>query len=121
MLLIGDFLLLKDSEKFFYFQIILCLMNMTKSIAFTSMVFSFLAAALVVLAPTQTSTVFAQSSQEDTDAVSTTVNAGGNGSGWDKYSPKNITINAGESVKWVNPMPVSEPHTVTFFKDPNML
>ena len=95
---------------------------MTKSIAFTSMVFSILVAVLVVvLASTQTGTIFAQSPQEDTDAVSTTVNAGGNGSGWDKYSPQNITINAGERVRWVNPMPVPEPHTVTFFKDPNML
>ncbi len=94
---------------------------MTKSIAYTSIVFSFLAAALVVLAPTQTSTIFAQSSQEDTDAVSATVNAGGNGSGWDKFGPQNITINAGESVKWVNPMSVPEPHTVTFFKDADFL
>ncbi len=35
--------------------------------------------------------------------------------------PQNITIDAGESVTWVNPMLVPEPHTVTFLKDPNML
>lgn len=65
--------------------------------------------------------VFAQSSQENTDVVSNTVNVGGNESDWDKFSPQNITINAGESVTWINPMPVPEPHTVTFLKDPNML
>lgn len=52
------------------------------------MVFSFLAAALVVLAPTQTSTILAQSSQEDTDAVSTTVNTGGTDLGGTSTVPK---------------------------------
>lgn len=94
---------------------------MTKAIVFSLIVFtSFTAALLVVLATIQTSAIFAQSSQENTDVVSNIVNAGGNGSDWDKFNPQNIIVNAGESVTWVNPMPVPEPHTVTFFKDPNL-
>lgn len=53
--------------------------------------------------------------------VSNTVNVGGNGSDWDMFGPQNITINSGESVTWINPMTVPEPHTVTFLKDPNMI
>lgn len=55
------------------------------------------------------------------DAVSSNVNAGGNGSSWDKYTPQNVTINAGENVTWTNPMNVVEPHTVTFVKDKEMI
>jgi hypothetical protein len=73
-------------------------MDMTKSIDFKLMVVASLAAALVVFTPTQTSTIFAQSSQEGTNTVPATVSAGGNGSDWDKFGPQNITINAGESV-----------------------
>jgi plastocyanin len=50
-----------------------------------------------------------------------TVNAGGNGSGWDKFTPQNISITAGGSVTWINPMLVEEPHAVTFFTDGKML
>ncbi len=96
-------------------------MIMTNSVAFKLIVFAFLTAAAVVLIPIETSTIFAQSLQEDNDTISTTVNAGGNGSSWDKFSPQNITINAGESVRWINPMPVPEPHTVTFLKDSNLM
>jgi plastocyanin len=94
---------------------------MAKSIDFKLTVIASLAAALFVFTPAQTNTIFAQTSQEGNNAFSAIVNAGGNGSEWDKYSPRNITINAGKSVTWVNPMPVPEPHTVTFLKDVNML
>ncbi len=50
-----------------------------------------------------------------------TVSAGGNGASWDKFTPQNVTINAGESVTWINPMQVSEPHTATFVKDKEMI
>ena len=56
----------------------------------------------------------------DADAVSKIINAGGNGSNWDKFTPQNTTINADESVKWINPMPAAEPHTVTFINDDEM-
>jgi plastocyanin len=85
------------------------------------MSFAFLAVALVALISIQANTIYAQSSTENENGISNTVNAGGNGSDWDNFSPQNITINAGESVTWINPMPVPEPHTVTFFKDPNLL
>jgi plastocyanin len=64
--------------------------------------------------------LFSISFQGDANAVSKTVNAGGNGSNWDKFIPQNTNINAGESVTWINPMQVAEPHTVTFIKNPEM-
>lgn len=57
---------------------------------------------------------------ENASALSITINAGGNGSDWDKFIPQNISINEGESIRWTNPMPAAEPHTVTFIKDPEM-
>ena len=60
--------------------------------------------------------IFGVSFQDDANAVSSTVGAGGNGTNWDKFTPQNVTINAGESVTWTNPMQVAEPHTVSFVK-----
>ena len=37
------------------------------------------------------------------------------------FVPKDVEINAGESVTWTNPTPVAEPHTVTFFADDKLL
>jgi plastocyanin len=51
-------------------------------------------------------------------ASDSNISVGGNGSLWDSFTPQNITIKAGESVTWRNPMVVSEPHTVTFIRDP---
>ncbi|MDN5846991.1 MAG: hypothetical protein L0H53_12040 [Candidatus Nitrosocosmicus sp.] len=65
--------------------------------------------------------VFGTSSQGEANAVYSTVSAGGNGTDWDKFTPQNVTINAGESVTWINPMQVAEPHTVTFVKDKEMI
>ena len=59
--------------------------------------------------------------QGNASAVSSIVNAGGNGTNWDKFIPQNITINAGERVTWTNPMQVAEPHTVSFVKYQEML
>jgi plastocyanin len=58
--------------------------------------------------------------QGDAGAVSKSIYVGGNGSNWDKFIPKNATINAGESVTWINPMSVPEPHTVTFINNEGM-
>ncbi len=58
--------------------------------------------------------------QGDAGAVSKSINVGGNGSNWDKFIPKNATINVGESVTWINPMSVPEPHTVTFINNEEM-
>jgi plastocyanin len=50
-----------------------------------------------------------------------TVAAGGGGPvsvvTW--FVPQNVSISAGETVTWVNPSIVSEPHTVSFMKDPS--
>ena len=51
------------------------------------------------------------------NASDSEVTAGGNGTLWDSYTPKNVEIKAGESVTWYNPMVVAEPHSVTFLKD----
>src|SRR3712207_6395458 len=82
-------------------------------------------AGATVAAPdtTNTTTTATNTSSAD-DSVATgltTVNAGGNGSNWDKFIPQNMSIKAGESVTWDNPMLVEEPHTVTFFEDGNMM
>ena len=58
--------------------------------------------------------VFGPSFQGEASAVSSTISAGGNGADWDKFTPQNITINAGDSITWTNPMQVAEPHTVSF-------
>lgn len=65
--------------------------------------------------------IFGVSFYGDANAVSITVNAGGNGSSWDKFTPQNVNINVGESVTWTNPMQVAELHTVYFVKDDEML
>src|SRR5919112_4426635 len=56
-------------------------------------------------------------SQNDTRTVA----AGGGGPvsvvTW--FVPQNVSISAGETVTWVNPSLVSEPHTVSFMKDPS--
>ena len=65
-------------------------------------------------------TLFSISFQGNADAISKTINVGGNSSTWDKFTPQNTTINAGESVVWINHMSVPEPHTVTFINDDEM-
>ena len=35
------------------------------------------------------------------------------------FNPQNVSISAGETVTWINPSVVSEPHTVSFMKDPS--
>ena len=50
-----------------------------------------------------------------------TVAAGGGGPvsvvTW--FVPQNVSISAGETVTWVNPTVVGEPHTVSFMKQPD--
>jgi plastocyanin len=50
-----------------------------------------------------------------------TIAAGGEGpeSVLTAYEPQNVTINAGETVVWTNPTVVGEPHTITFFIQPD--
>ncbi|WP_148685740.1 hypothetical protein [Candidatus Nitrosocosmicus hydrocola] len=65
--------------------------------------------------------IFGASYYEYANAISSNVSAGGDGDSWDKYTPQNVTITAGENVTWTNPMKVVEPHTVTFVKDKEMI
>jgi plastocyanin len=65
--------------------------------------------------------IFGVSSNGEANAILFNASAGGNGTDWDKFIPQNITINTGESVTWINPMQVAEPHTVTFIKDNDMI
>lgn len=58
-------------------------------------------------------------SLNDVVASNRIVNVGGNGTLWDSFTPKIVEVKVGESVTWRNPMMVSEPHTVTFLKDPS--
>jgi plastocyanin len=36
------------------------------------------------------------------------------------YVPQNVTIEAGQSINWINPTTVREPHSVTFVKESNL-
>ena len=65
--------------------------------------------------------IFGVPSHGDVNAISFNASAGGNETNWDKFNPQNISINTGESVTWINPMRVAEPHTVTFIKDNDMI
>lgn len=78
-----------------------------------------LSAGIVLLASSQVSNVFAQL-EENNGTMSNTIHVGGNGSDWDNFLPQKLYINAGESVTWINPMQVQEPHTVTFVEDKEM-
>src|SRR5215213_8914862 len=53
------------------------------------------------------------------ETVSKLVQAGGGNTtiSFSRFLPKEVQINAGESVVWYNPTEVSEPHTVTFVMD----
>jgi plastocyanin len=59
--------------------------------------------------------------EQATNIDSTRVKAGaGNASAVEiAFIPQNIEIKAGQTVNWYNPTGVSEPHTVTFFKETN--
>jgi plastocyanin len=65
--------------------------------------------------------VFGFSSNNQASAV-TVAAGGGNGTApWTIYVPQTINIKTGDSVTWDNPTLVSEPHTVTFIKDNDMI
>jgi len=53
------------------------------------------------------------------ETASKVVQAGGGNTtiSFSRFLPKDVQINAGESVVWYNPTEVSEPHTVTFVMD----
>jgi plastocyanin len=72
---------------------------------------------LAVLLLTSAILVGFQYSLKYAAASDSMVSAGGNGSKWDSFTPSSVKIKTGDKVIWSNPMVVSEPHTVTFFKN----
>jgi plastocyanin len=67
----------------------------------------------------QQQTESATAAAQNGTTTATTVDAGGGGPEsvvtW--FTPQNVTINAGETVVWINPTVVGEPHTVTFIRE----
>jgi plastocyanin len=60
----------------------------------------------------------AQNRSSDTIQVDA---GGGNATGpLTVYIPQNVTIEAGQSINWINPTTVAEPHSVTFLKESNL-
>jgi plastocyanin len=53
--------------------------------------------------------------------TNTRVAAGGAGAEWDRFTPQSVQINAGDSVTWYNPSPVTEPHMVKFISNQSFL
>jgi plastocyanin len=67
----------------------------------------------------QQQTESATAAAQNGTTTATTVDAGGGGPEsvvtW--FTPQNVTINSGETVIWINPTVVGEPHTVTFIRE----
>jgi plastocyanin len=87
------------------------------------------AAGVLILAFTGTLPISSAQPQEQVQAqqqadsagqngTTTAVAAGGGGpeSVLIAFIPQNVTINAGQTVVWTNPMVVPEPHTVSFIR-----
>jgi len=58
-------------------------------------------------------------SQAQNDTTMVAAGDGGPESVLIAYVPKNVTIDAGETVVWTNPTVVGEPHTVSFIRQPD--
>lgn len=71
---------------------------------------------IAVLSGLNYSLNYAAGSDSDSDSD---VSAGSNGTLWDKFTPQNVEVKAGETVTWRNTMGVSEPHSVSFILDPD--
>jgi plastocyanin len=62
--------------------------------------------------------VMAQTTNNDTVGVDA---GGGNATApLTVYVPQNITIEAGQTINWINPTTVGEPHSVTFLKESSL-
>jgi plastocyanin len=60
-------------------------------------------------------------SQAQNDTTMVAAGDGGPESVLIAFIPKNVTIDAGETVVWTNPTVVGEPHTVSFIRQPARL
>lgn len=84
-----------------------------------SFVYPFIAAfafALLVSTTNIGNAVATIEANNTTTTTATVVEAGGGNAtvALNRFSPQTVEINAGESVTWLNPTQVPEPHTVTF-------
>jgi plastocyanin len=95
-------------------------------LVFTAVLLLTVSAGVLILTTPTTATlsiglglsVMAQNRSSDTIQVDT---GGGNATGpLTVYVPQNVTIEAGQSINWINPTTVGEPHSVTFVKESNL-
>ena len=85
------------------------------------------ASAGVLMLTTPTTSTLSTRAGQSVLAQTTTNNTiqvdagGGNATGpLTVYVPQNVTIEAGQSINWINPTTVGEPHSVTFVKESNL-
>jgi plastocyanin len=95
-------------------------------LVFTAVLLLTVSAGVLILTTPTTATlsiglglsVMAQNRSSDTIQVDA---GGGNATGpLTVYVPQNVTIEAGQSINWINPTTVGEPHSVTFVKESNL-
>lgn len=95
-------------------------------LVFTAVLLLTVSAGVLILTTPTTATlsiglglsVMAQNRSSDTIQVDA---GGGNTTGpLTVYVPQNVTIEAGQSINWINPTTVGEPHSVTFVKESNL-
>lgn len=102
--------------------------NQDKIILVFTTVLMLTAGGLVLSIPTTTPTitvpaggeqsVMAQATNNDTVLVDA---GGGNATApLTVYIPQNAKIEAGQTINWINPTPVGEPHSVTFMKESDL-
>ena len=95
------------------------------SLVFTT-VLMLTAGGLVLPIPSTTTTLFTGGEQsamaQTTNNNSVRVDAGGGNATapFTVYIPQNITIKAGQTINWINPTTVGEPHSVTFLKESSL-
>jgi plastocyanin len=103
--------------------------NQGKTILVFTTVLMLIAGGLVLSIPTTTTTtttvptggeqsVMAQTTNNDSVRVDA---GGGNATApLTVYVPQNAKIEAGQTITWINPTPVGEPHSVTFMKQSDL-
>lgn len=89
---------------------------MEKDNMFLYVVITTFAVALLISATGGFDNKAQATTQTNTSSVITNVEAGGGNASMSlsSFSPQIVEINAGDSVKWINPTQVPEPHTITF-------
>jgi plastocyanin len=96
-------------------------------VIFVFAAFLTLTASAVLMLTMPTTTTLATGAKQLAMAQTTNNNTtqvdagGGNGTApLTVYVPQNVTIEEGQSINWINPTSVGEPHSVTFVKESNL-